>query len=219
MKHSSSKRTYRITAHNSAGKLLGMPFVFDPTLARSTFTNGPQVEINMQDISEAIKLLERKPMYSEAQYKVGDVIKVIEADPARPKLLGELATIKRVLKNVAQPVGNPFYYVIDFGKNVQGHDGDGLTPWGHCWALPEEFITKHIGPMPKKGGNMSALSTLAKRTFDADTKALVKIGLLDEGLRVNDPGLLLEMLVSINYKPLAEEAAKRLAEAEAESKE
>lgn len=164
-------------------------------------------------------LTKKEPMQYEPKYKINDIVVNSSRDPMRPNILGEVGRIRQVLRNIAQPCGNPLFYIVEFDKDVGGHDGNGIGKWGHFWAFGEEYITKHTGPMPKKGGNMSALSTLAKRTFDADTKALVKIGLLDEGLRVADPGLLLEMLVSINYKPLAEEAAKRLAEAEAESKE
>ena len=233
MKHSSSRRLCRTTTFSrdtggtltlkdmmeAVEKMLEKPEIPMCEAARYMNLAKEQIEGNYNFDPLRYVLTRKEPMYIEPKYSVGDVIRVVQADPARPHLLDQYATVKRVLRNVMQPVGNPFYYLLDFGKHIQGHDGEGVAPYGHCWALPEEFITKHNGPMPKKGGNMSALSTLAKRTFDADTKALVKIGLLDEGLRVADPGLLLEMLVSINYKPLAEEAAKRLAEAEAESKE
>lgn len=59
---------------------------------------------------------------------------------------------------------------------------------------------------------MRTLSTLAKKMFDADTKALVEAGVLDECLGISDDTFVLSYLVNLHKKELAVLAREQLAE-------
>ena len=61
---------------------------------------------------------------------------------------------------------------------------------------------------------MSQLSKLAKKLLDADTKALVKAGVLDNELDVTEEGVdfVISFLIDKNKEELAKEARKQLQE-------
>jgi len=61
---------------------------------------------------------------------------------------------------------------------------------------------------------MQTLNILAKKLLDADTKALVKAGVLDDCLKVKDTEFILSFLVNLYKKDLAAEARALLKEQE-----
>ena len=81
-----------------------------------------------------------------------------------------------------------------------------------CCALDRLQNLKRYGSA--KGGIMAQLTQLAKRTFDADTKALIEVGFLDQCLELTQAGkdFVLAQYVGDNKKALADEARKIIAE-------
>lgn len=68
---------------------------------------------------------------------------------------------------------------------------------------------------------MDKLTVLAKKFLDADTKTLIKAGVLDEGLNITEEGttFLLSQYLADNTAALAKEAKKLVDEQEEEEKE
>lgn len=159
-----------------------------------------------------------------SKFKVGDRVTATGNDnDTRVNITNLSGTVLRVLNRV---VGREcvHYYVVMFDNYMGGHDGgafEGSTlsigKPGYCWITNDYNTVLEVPSLLAKKGGMSQLSTLAKRYFDADSKALVEIGVLDNALELADPRLALEMLVSIFTKELATEAKARLKEAKAEA--
>lgn len=169
-------------------------------------------------LRHTLKPKNMNPRFAKTKFKVGDRVIVIQPDPLRPHLLGEHGVVRRIHCDCVPGYPEEMLYLVEFDNHMNGHDGNGLGRMGYFWLLGSMYLLKEtIGEKAKKGGIMSALSTLAKRTFDADSKALVEVGALDSSLRLANCELVLEMLVAVFKKELAIEARARLKEAKAES--
>jgi hypothetical protein len=159
-----------------------------------------------------------------SKYKVDDRVTATGNDSdTRVNITNLSGLVLRVLNRV---VGNDVvhYYVVQFDNYMGGHDGGidektgkSIGKPGYCWITNDYNTVLEVPSLLAKKGGMSQLSTLAKRYFDADSKALVEIGVLDNALNMADPELLLNMLLSIFTKELATEAKARLKEAKAEA--
>lgn len=199
-------------------------------------TNTPREtggSLTLKDMREAIEAIKGVPM--------------TQALPVGTNVLASSDSVKDQEAKIVRVMGaNPFtgeifsepHYIVEFARPIpEGHDGMGAGKPGHCYVVAHsdisgvevQFVPTGLHTLQrqenyaskirnKKENVMQRLSTLAKRTFDADTKALVEVGLLGESLQVNDPGLLLDMLVAVFKKELAEEAKLRIKEAKAENK-
>lgn len=111
----------------------------------------------------------------------------------------------------------------DFFKSQPGGAifKDREDEWFTYGRFPEELTSlygcRFVGTSKKQqkkgGGIVGKLSALAKKFFDADTKALVKAGILDDGLNVVDENdLINDFIVEKFKKDLAIEARKWLQE-------
>lgn len=149
--------------------------------------------------------------FGKYKFSTGDrVITVRNVDGKETKDLH--GTVAAVLRH-----GTDHGYIVRYDNYMGGHDGGFMNGnFGYYWCVKEEDLIKEA-KQPERN-IMSELSTLAKRTFDADTKALVKVGLLNNSLTLRDADLLLDMLVTVFKKELVSEAKKRIAEQESESK-
>ena len=159
------------------------------------------------------------------KFKVGDRVTATGNDEDNRVNITNLSGV--VIRQLRREVNgqNVNYYVVQFDNYMGGHDGGidektgkGIGKTGYCWITNDYNTVLEVPSLLAKKGGMSQLSTLAKRYFDADSKALVEIGVLDSALELADPRLALEMLVAIFTKELAVEAKARLKEIKAEAK-
>lgn len=98
---------------------------------------------------------------------------------------------------------------IEYLRNRIKEESYRFRPYDYPWeyGYPSWFEFSK----PKK---MKTLSAIAKKVFDADTRTLVKAGILDESLEITEEGtsFLLAQYLADNKKALALEAKKLLDE-------
>lgn len=70
----------------------------------------------------------------ERKFKIGDRIIFIDESHDGKKLKNQTGTIKNITENVHDK------YLIEFDKNIDGHDGNGRTINGHGYYVPERKI-------------------------------------------------------------------------------
>lgn len=69
------------------------------------------------------------------KFEVGETVFVKNSDGSKPEAEHKFARVIKILTNHTEPA-----YLLEFNVNIKGHNGQGLTPSGHCWALPERCL-------------------------------------------------------------------------------
>lgn len=129
--------------------------------------------------------LEDKKERSPMKYKVGDKVTIIDKDDAWYKKTGVITRVEE--------------FDEDLPYKVEVDDEDD-------WYAEDQL------QVTKKGGLMSRLTILAKKVLDKDLRDLLKAGVLNEDLSINDSRFVLDFVVANFKKELADAAREKLAD-------